>query len=628
MSRRSVEPVSLLSVALVGAAVLGVGVPLVLGLPNLSILGLYVAVPMIAAPLVARLVRTDRAGVGSAATAIRVDWRLWSTCFHLLGAALVVALVVTEVRPYGFYAGVAVLYGLCFLLIVATPPGRSRRAVALYHLVVALLLVVYSVTLNYGFFVGHTDLSAHTAITNSILETGRTSTLLPGYESFQLWHVHAAFGSLLLGDGVAAHTTAFLLSGGLFAAGVGLIYGFARRLHPDETFGLLSALVAIAFPLYLFYGMYSIPRSATSILLLALLVALASRPTGNVRLLTLGLVVAIVVAHPVTIPFVLAILVLVAVAERATGRSEPLVDVYVLGVSVLATGLYWLYAAEFVVARIAGTIQSVLFDPSESAVPEGVIASPWVEVANYVPYGFALFFLLLGFLFLLERRSREPVADDRAPPDGAVAGDGGRVQRPHLLTIGVVAVALAPLVFPGPLLLLDALAGVNVDRFGHYAFAFVALTGGYGLYELVRRGGLATLLAALVILSLFTFTAVSNDFTASDNPVVERPFYTFYLADEERQSFETIDDRYRGAFGTDRVSCRYLGELHGAQCSVIDAGAGEAMFDEHDAVLVREDELADRPLQFSAYVDEAELPRESLAERDRVYDSGSVSFHA
>lgn len=628
MSRRVLEPVRLLSAALVAAAVLGVGIPLALGLSNLSILGLYVAVPLLAAPLVARRVRREPADVAGTAAPIRIDWRLPSTAFHLLVGALVVVLVATDVRPYGFYAGVAVLYGLCFLLIVTAPPGRASRAIGLYHLVVALLLVVFSVTLNYDFFVGHTDLSAHTAMTETILETGRTSTLLPGYESFQLWHVYAAFGSLLLGDWVATHTTTYLLSGGLFAAGVGLVFGLARRLHPDETFGLLASLVAIAFPLYLFYGMYSIPRSATSILFVALLVALASRPTAGTRLLTVGLVVAIVVAHPVTIPFVLAILALVALAERATGRTDPLVDAYVLSVSVLTMGLYWLYAAEGLVVRIASTLESVLFGPSESAVPEGVIASPWVELANYVPYGFALFFVLLGFLFLLERRTRDPAAGERAGDTSAVASDGGRSRGSHLLTVGIVAVALVPLIFPGPLLLLDALAGVNVDRFGHYGFAFVALTGGYGLYELVRRGGLVTLLALLVILSLFTFAAVSNDFTASDNPVVERPFYTFYLEDEERQSFEAIDDGYRGEFGTDRVSCRYMGERLGAPCAVVDAAEGDAMFDDHDAVLLREGELEDRPLQFSAYVDEAELPREELEDRDRVYDSGSVSFHA
>ncbi|MFU8867309.1 hypothetical protein [Natronococcus sp.] len=627
MSRDVLEPVRLLSAALVAAAVLGVGIPLALGLSNLSILGLYVAVPLLAAPLVARRVRGGSVTVTGTAAPIRIDWRLPSTAFHLVVGTLVIVLVATEVRPYGFYAGVAVLYGLCFLLIVTTPPGRASRAIGLYHLVVALLLVVFSVTLNYDFFVGHTDLSAHTAMTETILETGRTSTLLPGYESFQLWHVYAAFGSLLLGDGVAAHTTTSLLSGGLFAAGVGLVFGLARRLHPDETFGLLASLVAIAFPLYLFYGMYSIPRSATSILFVALLVALASRPTAGMRLLTVGLVAAVVVAHPVTIPFVLAILALVALAERATGRTEPLVDAYVLSVSVLTMGLYWLYAAEGLVVRLAGTIESVLFGPSESAVPEGVIASPWVELANYVPYGFALFFVVLGFLFLLERRARGPDASEDVPSSAAVASDGGRPRGSGLLTVGIVAVALVPLIFPGPLLLLDALAGINVDRFGHYGFAFVALTGGYGLYELVRRGGLATVLALLVILSLFTFAAVSNDFTASDNPVVERPFYTFYLEDEERQSFEAIDDGYRGEFGTDRVSCRYMGERLGAPCAVVDAADGDAMFDDHDAVLLREGELEDRPLQFSAYVDEAELPRAELEDRDRVYDSGSVSFH-
>ncbi|MFC4437929.1 MULTISPECIES: hypothetical protein [Natrialbaceae] len=613
-----------LSVALVVAAVLGVAVPLLLEFRNLSILGLYVAVPMIAAPIVARGVRTD---AGSWSPPARVDWRVWSALFHFVLGALVLVLVATDVRPYAFYAGASLLYLCCFLLTATTPIGRTSRAIALYHLVVTVLLVIYSVTLNYGLFVGHTDLTSHISIATSILETGRTSTLLPSYDSFQLWHVYTAFVSLVFGSWIAPYTAMYLLSGGIFAAGVGLTYGVAHRLHPDEKYALLASLVAISFPLYLFYGMYSIPRSVASIFFLALLLALLSRPTAGIRLLTVGLVAAIVVAHPVTIPFVLAILALVALTERTITRSEPIVGSYVLAVTFLFTSLYWLYAAEVVVTRIAGTIYAVLFEPTESAVPEGVITSPWVEVANFVPYGFVLFFVLLGFLFLLERGRRPACAD--GGDDGAdVVRNGSRRPSGRTTAVGVVAILLVPLVFPGPVLLLDAVAGVNVDRFGHYGFAFVALAGGYGLYELLRRGGLAAFLVLLLILSLFTFTAVSNELTASDNPIVERPFYTFYLSDHERQSFAAVDDGYRGEIGTDRIACRYMGAFHGSLCSVVDAAEGDAMFDDHDAVLVREDELEDRPLQFTQYVDESNLPRDALEDRDRVYDSGSVSLHS
>ncbi|WP_233710663.1 hypothetical protein [Natronococcus pandeyae] len=627
MIRTEFDVSRLLSVVLVVAAVLGVAVPFLLGLPNLSILGLYVAVPMIAAPLVARGVRAGSETGGGWSPPVRVDWRVWSTLFHLVLGALVLVLVATDVRPYAFYAGVSLLYLCCFLLIATAPTGRASRAIGLYHLAVTLLLVIYSVTLNYGLFVGHTDLTSHISMTTTILETGRTSTLLPSYDSFQLWHVYTAFASLVFGGWLAPYTAIYLLSGGLFAAGVGLTYGVARRLYPDEKYGLLASLVAISFPLYLFYGMYSIPRSVASIFFLALLLALLSRPTAGMQLLTVGLVAAIVVAHPVTIPFVLAILALVALAERTVTRSEPIVGSYVLTVTFLFTALYWLYAAEFVVTRIAGTIYAVLFEPTESAVPEGVITSPWVEVANFVPYGFALFFVLLGFLFLLERDRRPAYADGGAGDDDVVHG-GSWGPSGRTTAVGVVAILLVPLVFPGPVLLLDALAGVNVDRFGHYGFMFVALAGGYGLYELLQRGGLTVLLVLLLILSLFTFTAVSSDFTASDNPVVERPFYTFYLSDHERQSFAAVDDGYGGEIGTDRIACRYMGEFHGSLCSVVDAGEGDAMFDDHDAVLVREGELENRPLQFTQYVDESDLPRDTLEERDRVYDSGAVAVHS
>lgn len=589
-------------VGLPAVAVAGVAGSWWLGQRNLAVLGLYLAVPMVAAPVVVGLARSP----GRASLASDLDWRIPSILFHLSVSALVGLVVVSEVRPIGFYAGVAFVYALVFVFIVTAPAGKLGRAICLYHGSVAVLLVIFSVTLNYELFVGRTDLTGHLAFTNAIIETGRTRILSETYEPFLLWHVLVAGTYRLFGGWVSPHTTTFLLGGLTFGAGVPAIYALTRRLYPDDRAALLSTLMLGCFPLYLFYGMYSIPRSVTSILFLVLLVVLTLPPTGRTRAVSLLLVASIVIYHPVSIPFVMVILAALFVVERILGTRTRIADGFVLGATILITAVYWLYRADFLTSRVLSTAHGMFTGPSPSTAPSGVVTDPWLEVANYLPYSFLLFFALVGILFWYR--------------------DGRSAAAPYA-AVGAVTLGLVPLVLPGPTLLLDSLAGVNVGRFGHYGYMFVAVTAGVGAAELLRRGGLAVVLVLLVLTSGLAFTAVSNDFVASDNPVVERPFYTFYLSENERQAFATIETVHDGQVGSDRPTCRYLSELHGAHCETILAEAGEEMFAPHDGVIVRDGEREKRPLQFSQYVFDEEFPTADLASRNTVYDSGDVSFH-
>ena len=587
--------------ALPTAAVLGVLGPLLIGEPNLSILGLYLAVPMVAGSIIVRKTRTATYAYGF--TEYDLDWRIPSILFHCTFAVLVVVLVLTSVRPTIFYVGVAVLYALTFFQ-AATADGQEL--VVLYQMVVAYTLVVFSVTLNYALFVGRTDLSGHIAYANHVLETGSTAGLSPTYEPFPLWHVFVAESTLISGGWLETHTSMYLLSGFIFAAGILGMYAFGLRVLSSKKYALFSAFVMICFPLYLFYGMYSIARSVTSVLFLLLLLTLMIRRSGSQRVVVLLLIVAIVIYHPVSIPFVLVLLAGVALTERFLDTRGPIIDTYVLGVAAGFTTIYWFYRAEFIVGRLTASIIGMFTGPSPSTGPESVELSPWVEVANYVPYSFLILLLLLGFLFWYQQPT---------------------LSRSTFASLALFSVLIVPLVFPGPTLLLDSLVGVNVGRFGHYSFMFVALTGGYGLYELVRRGGIRTFFVILVLVSCLSFTAVSNDFVASDNPIVERPFYTFYFTEHERSSLEHVGATFEEPMAADRPACRYLRSFEASECEQVVVDDEEELFDEYDTVLLRHHENEKRPLQFSRYVYEDEIAAANLEFRNKPYDSGSVAMY-
>ncbi|MHC3436925.1 hypothetical protein ACYJ1Y_02235 [Natrialbaceae archaeon A-gly3] len=588
--------------ALPVAAVVGLVGTYALGLVNLSILGLYLAVPMLAVSVVAWRLGPSRPQASF--TALPLDWRMMSIAFHVVLSALALTLSASEIRPRAFFVGLAIMYLLCFLLVFERHDGGQGAVLSLYHIAVTLLVTVYSVTLHYDFFVGRTDLTAHISQTETIIETGQVVGL-GAYQSFPLWHVYTALSSQLFGGWVAPHTTLYLLCGVVFAASVPAMYSLSRRVYPDERAALLSALVMIAYPSYIFYGMYSVSRSVTSVLFLFVLLTLVSAPSIGMRAVSVLLVVSIVLYHPVSIPFVAVILVILYAVERVLGTKTVIVDDFTLSVVALTTSVYWLYRAEYIVVRLVEAVVGTFFGPTEETTPTGVVVSPWAELANYASYSFLLFFVLLGVLLCFQtgRRRGEAVA-----------------------SLGLVTVIMLPLSLPGPTLLLDSLVGLNVERFGHYTYMFLAFSGGIGLSELVDRSGVRLFIALLVVLSLFSFTAVSNDFVATDNPVVERPFYTYYLTDLERHSFEAIDTAYGGQIGADRPACRYMTEIQRSDCDVItvEEGGGLAHTD-HEGVLIRESEFEKRPLQFTEYVED--LPREELHERNRVYDSGAVSFY-
>ncbi|WP_207589602.1 hypothetical protein [Halomontanus rarus] len=601
-------------------AIVGVVVPLLIGMPNFSILGIYLAVPMLLAPFVARSFRTGTDGRNGVELLRQLDWRIPSVLIHVLVGVLLYLTAAFAVRPTAFYVVFAGVYGLLFLLVFSSRTDAASSVISLYHCILALLVSIFSVTLNYDYFIGRTDLPAHVGMMISVYETGTMPEAWELYDPFPLWHTYTASAYALLGESIDPHTTMVLLSGLIFGAGVIMMYVLTRGVYPNETVALLSSLVLIAIPDYLFYGMYSISRSITSVLFIVLLFTLVSRSSTRMRLLSIVFIADIVFYHTVSIPFVLILLGVLYVAERGYGVHRNVVErafgarTYVVeGPVVLIAGavtsIYWLYRAESLASVIVNrTVGIFVGTGATDTAPGGVLQFPWREVANYVPYTFLLFFVLVGFLFWFER-TRETSA--------------------LLTSFSVATVLMIPLLVPGPTLLIDSLAGVNVARFAHYGFMFLALTGGYGLYMLVRKGGVKTVIILLLLVSCFSLVSVSNDFVASDNPLVEREFYTYYLTEQERHSFEQLDAVHRDALGSDHITCRYYEEILQSECERLIVEDESVTHEIADGVLVRTGELEQRPLQLadSTYVYDDELPWGELSDRNLVHDSNEVVYY-
>ena len=205
---------------------------------------------------------------------------------------------------------------------------------------------------------------------------------------------------------------------------------------------------------------------------------------------------------------------------------------------------------------------------------------------------------------------------------------------------------LVPVTFPGPALLFNKLAGnFNLARFGEYSFLFICVTGAAGLYILFYKLKTKYKISVIILFFMMAFLAVSNDFTASDRPLINRPFYTFYLSEEENISLKRVAQMAEGYLMSDYISCRYLESSAFANKNhVLEVDPQQQRFlksSREDIIFLRKAELTKRPLKLFTSANGKFLLKPSLGDTldyyyndlplwntlesyNTVYDSGAI----
>jgi len=135
---------------------------------------------------------------------------------------------------------------------------------------------------------------------------------------------------------------------------------------------------------------------------------------------------------------------------------------------------------------------------------------------------------------------------------------------------------------------------------------------------------------------------VSNDFVALDNPLVKRPFYTFYLTDEEITATDRLSNVTTGYLISDYVPVRYLNSTQfvGTTSMVeVDGNTSNIFLNDGDTVLIRDGELNKRPLQLLTvdsrghtslgdYYYKDDKAFNILNNYSRIYNSNTVSAYS
>lgn len=464
------------------------------------------------------------------------------------------------------------------LQILLFKTSKKNTLIILVQIMILILDIIWGVNLKYYYFIGRTDLFGHTWMINNLLHDGFISNKFEIYIAFPLWHILCSIFSEISSIRLPAYKTAFFLNVIIYALMMVGIYLVLNKIFNNDKISLLGALFASINPDVIFYGMYSIPRSVVSFLEVILLLLLVVRATPERIILSIVLTFALIVYHPASMPFILLLLLILLLMQRAFSLENlgHLLSSNYFIFAICMTIMYWAFYAE----RLFRTLIKSLLTPAPAGVlTKSIVQTPINELINYLQFTPLLIFIIIGSLWIL--RSEK------------ISGLGKIIPLLGLLS---------PIfTFPGPSLLLNKLAAMNLARFGEYSYIFICISAAVGLYCLFYSCTNNKIKTTIIIFfSVMAFLSISNDFTASDNPLIKRPFYTYYLTKQECFAFDHLAACTSGYIMSDYITTRYLlASKYKDNTHILEVNQQKMEFlrqSEKDILLIRKGELKKRPL--------------------------------
>jgi hypothetical protein len=597
--------------------------PLVAGETNLAMLGSYLAIPMILAPLIYLRQKNNADQLN------KIDGRyynLFPAAFFIFLTLSVILLYTNDIRPYSYYAVIAVMATLILAQILFFPSTRSISMLILFQSSLLLLDLIWGVNLNYFYSIERTDSFFHSWMIQILVEEGAINENFDLYRAFPLWHILCASIYKIAAMEGPFYRAMYLINGIIFAAIPPGAYILSKRLFTEEKVALLAALFVSFYPDVIKYGIAGLARSPISFLGILLIVALLHHRSFEATLAAIAMTVSIILFHTVSIPFLMVVLGVLYVLQKIYGvmNEQKIADTDYLVFAVAAMLAYWMYLSLDLFGTVIGNIMAAA---PEEITATGVFLAPLNELFNYLHYSPLMFFLLIG---TLESLKKEKVSQSAKV----------------VCMAGLLFTAVS---FPGPSLLLTKLGGnFNIDRFGAYAFFLIVLAVSFGFYTIYTRSRNNLKGALIVLFMILVFLSVSNDFIASDNPIVKRPFYTFYLTEEEISGFDHAGNTAEGFVMSDFITKRYMDTApYRERSHILEVDPQNMNFlrsGSSDLILIRKGELEGRPLRFLIseegfvkwpsmsgvleyyYSDNEEL-WPALEEYSKIYDSSSIGTY-
>ncbi|MBZ4647035.1 MAG: hypothetical protein JG777_2524 [Clostridia bacterium] len=572
--------------------ILGILIPIIMGQFNLALLGSYLAIPMILAPLIYHKYKEGTSDPIELKD--RVFVLLLSAYFICISLAIIVVYI-NEVRPISFYFIITMMSLIMLLEILLFKDSNTKTKVILFQSMVLVLCILWSVNLNYFYYFFRTDPLFHVAAIKSIINNAYIeSDVFNIYKPFPLWHILCTFVYHISALNLSIQKVMFFTNGIIYSFIPIITYLISIKLFSNNKISLLCALFVSINPDIISYGMGSISRSVVSFLFLLLLLLLLNNSNLKMVILSILLIIPIVMYHTASTPFIFIILLLILMGQHIYNNDEckNFVSYTFLGFFIIFNLFYWMFYAEILFVSIISNITS---EAPSGVMTSSIIYTPLNELFNYIQYAPLLFFVIIGTI--------------------------GSLYSTRIKNLGIIFCILGLLsvvvTFPGPILLINKFAGnFNIVRFGQFFYPFISVTvavGFYIMYNITRK--YSRLLVIILFISV-AFFSVSNDFVASDNPIIKRPFYTFYFTEQEIVSFNNIAGFTSGYLMSDYPTTRYFSySIHNNKSLTLDIDVANMRIlreKENDVFLIRFEELSKRPLKLFTNTEGVFSPKQSL----------------
>lgn len=500
---------------------------------------------------------------------------LFFFCFSIS----LILLDVLNVRPIIYYGITTFLATSILLEILLFNSTKNKPAIILLQIMMLALNITWGVSLKYFYFIGRTDPLVHAWFIDNLINHGNITDVFGVYKPFPLWHILCCFLYKIFAIPVSAHRIMFFINGIIYSFLIPLVYLISLKLFKNKNLSLLHSLFLCFLPIFIYSGMSSIARDVVSFFEIMLILLLLDNKDVKKRAFAIFLTFIIIVYHTVSMPFIISIFLLIYGLQRIyqIDKEKRFLTFNYILLATTMTLAYWVYCADNLFQMI---INNVFSSSPTGTLTKSIIYTPQSELFNYLQYTPLLFFLITGTLFALNLKKFA-------------------VQSKIFCLTGLLTAAVT---FPGPSLLLNKLASnFNLERFEEYTFLFISMSGAVGFLEMFNRGKKYFKFFLVLLFSIMCFLSISNDFTASDNPLVKRPFYTYYLTEEEIIAFNHNANIATDYLMSDYVTTRYLmASPYTFKSHILEVDENNKNFlrnKDKDIFLIRIKELQKRPLK-------------------------------
>lgn len=426
-------------------------------------------------------------------------------------------------RPWYYFIFILLLYLSVFLQIFSENVNPS---VILLETFLIIINLIYSVTLNYDFYFGTTDILPHvflselTAISGHIIPAS-----LSDYAYFPLYHVFIAEASELLNLG--AKTSLFVITAPIYAVTIIFLYYLFNYITNNRQISLLSSVLFSVSYSVLYYGANVITRTMAFIAFVILLYLIYSVnfKEDKISLKILSVIVAIflTLVHNVSLPQIVLLLIILFASEYIIGGGSYISKPFFLFLNVTFVG-YWFFVAYLFVQRgLSPRLQSQLWETLVlNAGGTEVVQQSMTSLIGLLDKSIFLFFALIGIGFLLRYYKNN-----------------------YASVLGLFAFLTLIFYVPNPL---NTIWQLNVlfrfDRFMLLVSPFMAFAMGYGIYVFWNYVSKYTPLKRstffLIFLLFSGFVIVSSIFSIGDSNLLGQDAKHEYFTSDELSSFKYV----------------------------------------------------------------------------------------